>query len=257
MMESADLVVERHSWLLDRIFERRRIVTTDAATELEVSVDTVRRDLRALHDQGLLRRVHGGAVPASRLPQSFTERSQDASPAHSELAGAIVERFRADQVVGLDAGSTNVEVASLIPPTLAITVVTNSPAVAVALSNHRATKVVLLGGFVDLNWMAAVGPETVDGWRNFRLDLGIVGSCGFDPIIGATTNSHAEVATKRALIESAAETIIPVQAEKFGTAAPYVIARATAFDVVMVESLIDQDLFQPLRESGTEVIIAT
>lgn len=228
----------------------------EAATDLGVSVDTIRRDLRALHDQGLLRRVHGGAVPASRLPQSFTERSQDAGAAHSKLAGAIVKRFRPGHVVGLDAGSTSVEIASLIPPTLAVTVVTNSPAVAVALSNHRATEVVLLGGYVDLNWMAAVGPETVDGWRSFRLDLGIVGSCGFDPVTGVTTNSHAEVATKRALIQSAAETIIAVQAEKFGTAAPYVIARVAEFDVVIVESLIDQDLLQSLRESGNEVVIA-
>ena len=167
-----------------------------------------------------------------------------------------MKRFRPGHVVGLDAGSTSVEIASLIPPTLAVTVVTNSPAVAVALSNHRATEVVLLGGYVDLNWMAAVGPETVDGWRSFRLDLGIVGSCGFDPVTGVTTNSHAEVATKRALIQSAAETIIAVQAEKFGTAAPYVIARVAEFDVVIVESLIDQDLLQSLRESGNEVVIA-
>ena len=254
--ESTELVAERHSWLLERLFEDRRVSTNDAAAELGVSVDTVRRDLRNLHDRGLLRRVHGGALPVARLPQSFAGRSADPGPARPALAAAIVERFRSGQVVGLDAGSTSVEIASLIPPTLNITIVTNNPAVAVALTDHRAVSVILVGGPVDLTWMAIVGAEAVDGWRNYRLDLGVVGVCGFDLAVGATTNSAAEVATKRALIESSAHTIVAVQADKFATAAPFVVASATAFETIVVEAKADAQALQQCRDAGVEVVIA-
>ena len=167
-----------------------------------------------------------------------------------------MERFRAGQVIGLDAGSTSVEIAALVPPTLAITVVTNNPAAAVALADHPATTVILLGGPVDLNWMATVGSEVVDGWRNYRLDLGVVGICGFDFAAGATTNSHAEVATKRALIGSAAETIVPVQAEKLGTAAPFVVADTAELDVLVVESHTDARFLQSCREAAIDVVLA-
>lgn len=257
MSELPELVTERHSWLLERVFEARKVFTKDAATELGVSVDTIRRDLRELHSRGLVRRVHGGAVPATNLPQSFTGRTGVTGTDRSELANAIVERFRAGQVIGLDAGSTNVEVATLIPSTLEITVVTNSPAAAVALADHPAASVILLGGVVDLNWMATVGPDAVDGWRRYRLDVGVVGVCGFEPTAGATTNSYAEVATKRALIGSAKEVLIPVQAEKLRTAAPYVVAEATELDVIIVESLTDPDLVKQITGQGIEVVVSS
>lgn len=256
MISEPELVSERHAWLLDRLFKTRKLLTTDIATELGISVDTVRRDLRSLHDQGLLRRVHGGAVPISPLPTSFADRQAEPGETRSRLAAAVVDRFRADQVIGLDAGSTNVEVALLIPPTLAITIVTNNPAVAVALAGHQAAKVIMLGGHIDLQWMAAVGPEAVDGWRNYRLDLGVLGVCGLDRSVGASTNSHAEVATKRALIEASAEVVVPVQAEKLATAAPYVVAEAEALDIVLVEDNTEEDYLTALGLAGVEVVIA-
>ncbi len=234
MMSAQDLVDERHGWILDQLAVSGKVLTNDAAAALDVSVDSVRRDLRTLHDRGLLRRVHGGAVRLSRLPNSFLGRSTQDDGA-ARLAAMIVDRFRAGQVIGLDAGSTCVAVAATIPQTLAVTIVTNSPAAAVALAGHTHADVVLLGGVVDLNWMATVGPDTVDAWRNYRLDLAVVGVCGFDTTHGASTNSHAEVATKRALMAAAGETIVPVNREKVGTAAPFVICAADEIDTLIVE----------------------
>ncbi|MEM9746037.1 MAG: DeoR family transcriptional regulator [Actinomycetota bacterium] len=92
--ESPELVADRHEWLLARLTERRRVTTNDAAADLGVSVDTVRRDLRLLHDRGLVRRVHGGAVPVSPLSSSFAGRALDDSPERTHLAAAILDRLR-------------------------------------------------------------------------------------------------------------------------------------------------------------------
>lgn len=255
-MDTVELVDDRQRWLLEQLDENRRIMTNIAAEQLGVSVDTVRRDLRALHDRRLLRRVHGGAVPISQLSSSFSGRSTEQSPSRTALAAAVVARFHTGDVIGLDAGSTTVEIAAQIPQTLNVTIVTNSPAAALALADHRSASVILLGGAVDLTWMATTGPETVDAWRNYRLDLAVLGICAFDPAMGASTRSRNEVPTKRALISAAAETVLPVQAEKLGTQAPFHVASSADIDSLVVESLSDSTIITQCRSAGLDVSIA-
>ena len=230
-----ELAETRHQWLLQKLRVDRRIATTAAADALGVSVDTVRRDLRALADRGLLRRVHGGAVPVSPLGSSFAERQAESAPARARLAEAVAARFRSGQIVGLDAGTTTTAIAGRIPIGLELTVITNNPMVPPALVEHRGVEVVLLGGEVDLTWMATVGPDAVDAWRRHRVDVGVVGVCGFDPDSGLSTRSRAEVATKRALVEAAAEVVVPVEADKLGVEAPYLVAGVDSADVLVID----------------------
>lgn len=254
--DSGDLVEARQNWLLEQVAERRELLTNDAATRLGVSVDTVRRDLRALHDRGLLVRVHGGAVPASPLSPSYAGRSQDPSPGRAALASAVVKRFRSGDVIGLDAGNTTAEIAARIPESLHVVVVTNSPVAAVALTDHPSAEVVLLGGTVDVTWMAATGPETVDGWRNHRLDLAVVGVCSFDAETGASTRSRLEVPTKRALVAAAAETIVPVQVEKLETQSPFPVVGLDEVDTLIVQADTSKQVVGRFRRAGVDVLVA-
>lgn len=254
--DSGDLVEARQAWILERVATDRGLLTNDAAAQLGVSVDTVRRDLRALHDRGLLVRVHGGAVPASPLSPSFAGRSQGSSAGRSALATAVVERFRSGDVIGLDAGSTTAEIASRIPSSLHVVIVTNSPAAAVALTDHPSAEVVLLGGTIDLTWMATTGPETVDGWRNHRLDLAVLGVCSLDAESGASTRSRLEVPTKRALVRAAAETVVPVQAEKLETQSPFHVVDTTEVDSLIVETETPKRVIDRFRRAGLDVISA-
>lgn len=245
-----ELVDERQTWLLERVEAERRVTTTDAAVELGVSVDTVRRDLRLLNARGLLRRVHGGAVPVSRRPNSFAGRVDEESEETTRLAAAIVERFRPGQVIGLDGGSTCAAVAAMIPSSLAVTIVTNSPAAALALTQHPSAKAILLGGHLDLTWMTTTGAETVDGWRHHRLDLGVLGVCGLDAD-SVSTNSSNEVATKRAIIDAAADVVVPVHADKVGVQAPFVVADLAALDTLVAVEPLPDDIAR--RANGVPV----
>lgn len=247
------LVEQRQAWLLDRVKMERRVMTNDAAEALGVSVDTVRRDLRYLHDEGLVRRVHGGAVPVARLPNSFAERSEQPSAASKAIVAQVVDRFEPGQVVGLDGGTTCVDIAAGIPASLSVDIITNNPAAAVALAGHPRVRVTLLGGQVDLTWMTTTGAETVDGWRNYHLDVGVLGLCGLDLEAGATTNSANEVATKRALIAASAEVVVPVHHDKVGVRAPYVIAGLDALDVVVTDAALPRGMRRGL---AAEVVVA-
>ncbi len=254
-LADTELVDERQAWLLEQVNAERRVTTNEAAARLGVSVDTVRRDLRQLHDQGLLKRVHGGAVPVSRLPGSFSGRSSEASGTVPALAAEIVKRFKPGQVIGLDGGSTSVEIASRIPATLSVIVVTNNPAVAVAMADHASATVILLGGQVDLRWMASTGSEAVDGWRDYRLDIGVLGVCGLEAEAGLTTNSANEVATKRALVESSTEVIVAVHKEKVGVQAPFVVAGLDSVGLVVTNSELPTVIRKRLKKHATEIVV--
>lgn len=248
-----ELVVDRHEHLLTVLSERRKITTNAAASDLGVSVDTIRRDLRLLHERGLLRRVHGGAVPLSALSPSYSGRSSDDSTERTKLAEAVAQRLRSGQVVGLDAGTTTTEIAARLPLTLEITIVTNNPAAATALADHPNANVILVGGNVDLRWMATTGPLAVDTIRSHHFDLAIVGACSFDPMAGATTRSQHEVATKQALIQAAAETVMPLESSKLNTVAPFRVASASDIGITIVEDHTDRQLIRTWRSAGIDI----
>lgn len=253
---TAESLADRHEWLLLNLAERKRINTNSVAELLGVSVDTIRRDLRLLHSRGLLRRVHGGAVPISRLSPSFNGRADDDSPDRARLADALVQRFEPGQIIGLDAGTTTTHIAAQIPQSLAITIVTNNPAAAVALADHANATVVLVGGDVDLRWMATTGPTAVDAIRSYQLDISIVGVCSFDATNGASTRSRSEVPTKQAFIASAADTYMPVEINKLGTVAPFRVATPHEASVVVLEDSIEKSRLLQWQSDGIDVITA-
>ena len=173
----SELSAERQARLLEQLQVTGRVVTSDAAASSGVSVDTIRRDLLALEGLGQARRVHGGAVLHSSVPRSFRERSADTGSEVAGLAEVIVNRLQPGQVIGLDAGTTGVEIARRIPMDLPLTIVTTNPPAAVTLELHRLVTVVLVGGILDLTWMAVTGAEAVKTIDSFRLDTAVLGAC--------------------------------------------------------------------------------
>ena len=224
MQAEPELSEERKAILLARLRGEGRIVTRLAANELGVSVDTIRRDLLQLEEARSLRRVHGGAVPPASLPNSFSERADDPSPETDTIARLIVDRLHDGQVIGLDAGTTGVAIARVLPTNLRLTIVTTNLPAAVALAPHCEVRVVVAGGQFDRTWMALTGPEAVRTIGSFRFDLAVVGVCAIHPDHGLTTNSLDEVETKRAWIDAAAETIVPITTDKLDRVAPFVVS---------------------------------
>jgi DeoR/GlpR family transcriptional regulator of sugar metabolism len=250
----SELSAERRARLLERLQASGRLVTSEAAASSGVSVDTIRRDLVALEELGQARRVHGGAVLHSSLPRSFRERARDAGPGMGELAQLIVNRLQPGQVIGLDAGTTGVEIARRIPLELALTVVTTSPPAAVALERHRRLTVVLIGGVLDLTWMAVTGAEAVEAIGSFRLDSAVLGACAIHPEFGVTTNSLAEVETKRAWIRAAAEVVLPAVPEKIDRVAPFVVCPLDELSIVVCPDELPDQSRRRYRRKGVALL---
>jgi DeoR/GlpR family transcriptional regulator of sugar metabolism len=248
------LTAERRQEILGRLGRDGKVVASELVTSLGVSEDTVRRDLRDLADQGLLQRVHGGALPAAQPAGSFERRLELAHDAKAALAEAALPLLDGARVIVLDGGTTPLEVARRLPSAYDGTVVTNSPPIAAALAAHPRAEVVLLGGRLIKHAQVAVGAATVEALHAIRADVCVLGICSLHPEVGVTTLDHDESHVKRAMVACAGEVIAMATADKLRTASPWVVARPA--DVAHLVTDGDDELTRPFATAGIDVVVA-
>jgi DeoR/GlpR family transcriptional regulator of sugar metabolism len=218
------LTDQRKSLLLDRLRAEGRLVATDLAAELGCSEDTIRRDLRDLASQGLLLRVHGGALPASPTHRPLADRRSLQTEAKDRLAARAAPLITPGMTVILDGGTTHLALIRHLPLTLAATVITHSPAIAAALEFHDKIEVIVIGGRLFRHSMVATGAASHAAFARVQADLCLLGVTGLSPERGLTTGDDEEAQIKRRMMDSAAETLVLATPDKIGAASPWAIA---------------------------------
>jgi DeoR/GlpR family transcriptional regulator of sugar metabolism len=250
------LTAERRDVIVKLLRERGRVLANDLSSELGVSPDTIRRDLRELDELGTVRRVHGGALPPAGDAAPFTVRARRAPAAKASIARRAAGLIDDGQLVILDGGTTTVEVARVLRPDLHATVVTTSPPVAVALSEHRGVKIALVGGVLRRDALVTVGAETVDALRRIRADVVMLGVCGLRLELGVTANDLEEAQVKRAMIRGAAAVVALADHDKLGTTLPVLVAPIDAITALVTDSDVNDQSLEPYRAVGIEVLHA-
>jgi DeoR/GlpR family transcriptional regulator of sugar metabolism len=250
------LTQQRKSHILAVLRRDGQVVAKQLSAELSLSEDTIRRDLRELSREGLLQRVHGGALPASAALADFSERQQvvpDEKVAIGRAAAALVQ---AGQVVFIDGGTTAVQLARHLDPNLRATVVTHSPSVAVELVPHAGVEVVMIGGRLFKHSIVSVGAGAVEEIKRIRADIYFMGVTGIHPEAGLSTGDLEEANIKRALMNAAAETVVLASSEKLGVASAYVIAPSDAVSMLVVTDDVPGALLRPYRKRGMAIVRA-
>jgi DeoR/GlpR family transcriptional regulator of sugar metabolism len=250
------LTDERRAVILDRLRAHGRVLAADLSGELEVSPDTIRRDLRELDEAGLLRRVHGGALPRHGDAAPFHTRARRAPEAKASIARRAAACVSDGQVIVLDAGTTTLEVARALRPDLRARVVTTSPPIALELAEHPGIEVTVVGGTLRHQALTTVGAAAVEALRLIRADVVFLGVCGLHPEIGVTTEDLEERHVKAAMIEGAAEVIALADHDKLGTAMPVVVAPLSAVTRLVTDADVDERALAPYRALGIEVLRA-
>ncbi|MFC4786661.1 DeoR/GlpR family DNA-binding transcription regulator [Nocardioides sp. MAHUQ-72] len=251
---------ERQQAMAQLVAERGRLSVAVLAEEYDVTTETVRRDLSTLERMGLVRRVHGGAVPAHSLAvieSGLVERDAANTSEKDQIAKASLELLPpAGSTVLIDAGSTTSRLASLLPRDLRLTVVTHAVPVAARLAGNPQIELHLLPGRVRSTTQAAVGPETVTALANLRVDLVFLGTNGITADHGLTTPDWDEAATKRAMVASARRSIVLADASKIGTESPQRFASLEDVDVLVTDDGITPADRRELTRAGLEVVVA-
>jgi DeoR/GlpR family transcriptional regulator of sugar metabolism len=248
------LTAERRQEILSRLDRDGKVVASELVTQLGVSEDTVRRDLRELAAGGLIQRVHGGALPPAPPAASFAQRLEVAPEAKRRLAQAALPLLEGAGVLLLDGGTTALELARRLPPDRDCTVLTNAPPVAEALAAHPRAEVVLIGGRLLKEAQVTVGAATVDALRQVHADACVLGICSLHPELGVTANDHDEAHVKRAMVAASAEVIALATVDKLHTASPWVVAPLA--DVTHLVTDADERLTADYAAAGVSVVHA-
>ncbi len=247
------LTSQRRRLILDKLANEGQIVAKTLSQSLGLSEDTIRRDLRELAQEGLLQRVHGGALPASLAVVNFAGRQTLATDEKVALGQAGARMIRPGQVVILDGGTTALQVARHLAADLRATVVTHSPTIAVELVEHPLVEVVMLGGHLFKHSVVAVGAATIEAISRIRADLYFMGVTGIHPVVGLSTGDLEEAHVKRALSASAAETILLASAEKLNAASPFVIAPVTEASEIVVVRRVSEEATAEFERLGITI----
>jgi len=250
------LNAQRKQKILDRLKADGQVSVAVLSREWQVSEDTVRRDLRDLAEEGLVQRVHGGALPSSLAVGDYGKREQISTETKARLGAAAAALVRPGQVVAIDGGTSNGHLVRSLPRDLTCTVVTHSPLIAAELRHHARVEVLLVGGRLFRHSQVAVGSVATESIGRIRTDLFFLGATGLHPETGATTGDWEEAAVKRAFCRGAAETVLMVSPEKWGAASPYQIVPAAELAVLVVDSSTDEASLEPYRALGLGIVRA-
>lgn len=247
---------QRHRLILERLLAQGRVIAVDLAQELEVSHDTIRRDLREMAAAGQCRRVYGGALPLAPDNGPIALRQTQAPARKAALARAAVGLIERGQVVFLDAGSTNTAIAEALPRGYGLTAVTNAPAIAALLAEREDIELIVIGGRVDPRIGASLGSGAIRDAEAIRSDLYFVGVCGADAEAGVSALGYEDAQFKQA-VAAASRAVVAVAAdEKLGTAAPYSVLPADGLHALVIEHGGDAGQAKAFARLGVRVVRA-
>lgn len=245
---------ERQVLILKEVNIHNKVLLTDLSEQFDVSEDTVRRDIQELDESGDLKRVRGGAL--SKSFQSYTYRHSDiyAYAEKTIIASKAISLLQDDMVVLISGGTTNLEVARILPPELKITFFTMSIPTAMQLLDRPNCETIFLGGRLSKHAKISVGGKVISNLMNIRPDLCLLGTNSFDYKAGLTDSDWEVVNVKRTMVEVSAKVAALTISEKLNTTQKLKVCSTNEVDYVITELEPGHHLFDPYKALGLQVL---
>jgi len=248
---------ERQLRIRQMIENRDFIDSETLGRELDASESSVRRDLDILEDEGVLKRVYGGAVSVQAAPHrafDYAVESVRLSDEKSRIARLTAGLIENGQTVILDGGSTVAAVARELAAK-SLHIVTNSLPIAEGLESLRNIELTLTGGYLDQRLRVMLGPFCEQMLGAIRADAVIMGIGGITEA-GLSNNNTLVVGSEQKMIEVASRVIVVADHTKFGHGGMVPVAPLTAVHTVVSDAELNPEFIAMLRDHGVEVLLA-
>jgi DeoR/GlpR family transcriptional regulator of sugar metabolism len=252
----------RRAKILERIQRDGGASIGDLARDHGVSPITVHRDLERLAEEGLIERVHGGARPPGgatrlRVPTDWAKRLRQALPEKEAIAACAAEFVEDGSTIFLDSSTTSLALARFLErhPPRALTLVTNSPAIALEL-HAQPIQVVVTPGELDQTLRMIGGRWAAEFLTGLNMETAFVSAGGITLEHGLTTTRRALADALHAATASSARTIGLIDSSKFGVAALLAIARAQDLDALVVDDGVPPDTAADYEAAGVNLVVA-
>ncbi|MEO5944155.1 MAG: DeoR/GlpR family DNA-binding transcription regulator [Ferruginibacter sp.] len=244
---------ERQAFILHKVNLHNRVLSSDLCIEINVSEDTVRRDLQELADNGKLIKAHGGALSKS-FHNSFNSSQVYSLENKKCIAQKAATLIKDGMFVLTTGGTTIIELAKALPQNLQATFITGSIPVALEYMHHPNIEIILIGDKVSKNSQITVGGEAISKIKQIKADICFVGTNALDAEQGLTDNDWEVVQVKKAMIESSDKVVSLTIGEKINTCQRIQVCNIDAIDVLITEIPKDSAILQPYIKKGLEIM---
>lgn len=257
MLDYAAFPEQRQNKIRQLLREQGRVVCTVLARDMQVSEHTIRRDLNELAQDGVCRRVHGGAVSMLEVAGTFEQRIEQNQAEKIKIAQACSLLIKRGACVFIDSGSTNLEIARNLPTQIPFTVVTNSPSIAMESMKSPLCEVILIGGKLNRQIGATLDPSAVKQINHIHFDQCFIGGCALDPQMGVTIFDYEEAEFKKVLIERSNQVIMGVTADKLLGVARYTIASCDQISIVVMDKSLAPKAAELFADMSLKIVMAS
>ena len=246
----------RRNVIADRLARGAVVAASALALEFEVSEDAIRRDLRALANDGLCRRVHGGAHPVYPQTHPMAQRIGDARRWKEALARVAAETIRPGELIFIDSGSTNLTLTEFIPLETGIRVATNSIDIASAVLRRPDLRLIMIGGAVDSTVGGTVDAAATHAVAGLDFARCFLGACAISLDEGVGAAIARDATFKRALKEASRQITVLALNEKFSAPVIHRVCNLSDVNLLVVESDAEARFLGPIQEAGIPVLRA-
>jgi DeoR family transcriptional regulator of aga operon len=250
-------IAERHKLILDRLQRAGFVSVAELSKEMEVTMATVRKDLKILEEKGLLFRAHGSATPI--YPYVNDRPVNEKQLVHVEekqaIANKAIEFISENEAIIIGSGTTVVAFAQAIPKKFPLTVLTAAMNVSMALMDSPEIEIVQLGGVVRKSSSSVVGHYAEEMMGNFACSQLFLSVDGISLDYGLTTSNMMEAHLNTRMIRSVPRTVVLVDSSKFGKKGFGKICDLKDIHIVITDKGLSSHYVHKLEEKGIEVIV--
>lgn len=249
---------ERHHQIIAKIHLDGQVKVKDLAKEFDVTEDCIRKDLTALEKEGLIKKIHGGAMQARKNLHFFqvNERMNVYSEEKKKIAQKAMKFIEPGSMIFLGISTVTLEIAKMIyQKSLDVTVVTNMIDIMKIFSDHCPTKLIFIGGSFNRSRDGFIGSIAIEQVKQYRFDvsfIGVVGINAFDDQI--TTYDVNDGLTKREVIHSSKKSYIVAESAKLNQDGNYVFASLSDFTGYICEGNLETSVYQKLKGYEIEIV---
>ncbi|GIK39278.1 MAG: DeoR family transcriptional regulator [Chloroflexota bacterium] len=249
-------LVERRQNILAALEEAGELSVEDMSVRFDVSEVTIRQDLQALSNQGLLLRTRGRAFATTVMPEfSFDVRQQQQAAQKRRIGQAAATLVTHGDTIFLDASTTAQAMIPYLKPLSELTVITNSLKAALSLLDSPQIHVILPGGQLRRESISVVGQPPDNSLEGINVQLGFFGARGVTASEGLTDVNLSEVTMKRAMVECCRRVVGVIDARKWGNVATATFAAAEQIHLLITDSDAPIAMVNEMRQRGIEVLL--
>ena len=245
---------ERQQTILSEVELHNRILLTDIAETLDVSIDTVRRDVKELDAENKLRKVHGGAISLGFTTNSARNANIYALDDKVTIAKKATTMLKDGAVIFIDGGTTCLELARIIPEKLQLTCFTISLPVAMELSTKPNVKVISIGGQISKEAQIAIGANAIHHLSEIKVDFSFIGTGYVDALYGLTEFDWDIVQIKKAVIKASKKTVLLSISEKLNSQHRYKTCDISSINTMITELEPDNTILKPFKNNDVTIL---